>query len=110
MVEEVEVRGDGGSGESGRSNETSSTSDEGGTGTDELKSRSQAFASKYESEETIFLSNEELKRIVLLQQIKTQELKQKKLELQIAGPKNPFLFDMSALNVSNLSNVFNADL
>lgn len=65
---------------------------------------SQDFVSKFETEDTKVLSNEQLQRIVLLQKVNVLELQKKKLDLEINN-FNPMLIDISALNSSNVSNL-----
>lgn len=81
----------------------SSSSDTGGESV-YVASKSQDFVSQFETEDTKLLSSEQLERIVLLQKVQVLELKKKKLELQISN-SNPILFDISALNASNVLNI-----
>lgn len=69
-----------------------------------IAENSQDFVSKFETEDTKMLSNEQLQRIVLLQKVNVLELQKKKLELEINN-FNPMLIDISALNSSNVSNL-----
>lgn len=68
------------------------------------QAKSQDFVSQFETEQTKGLSNEELQRIVFLQQLKVLELQKKKLELEMNTNSNSILFDISGLNVSNIWN------
>lgn len=77
------------------------------SGPDELTMRAEQFVGQFETDQTVLLSNDQLKRIVLLQQVKALDLLNKKLENEINTNSNTILFDMSALNVSN---VLNAEL
>lgn len=79
------------------------------SGPDELQPKSEFFASQFETEDTKGLSNEQLQRIVFLQQIKVLELKHKKLELEVNAETNPVLFDISGLNGLNVSGVLNSN-
>lgn len=75
------------------------------SGPDELQSKS--FANQFESEDTKGLSNEQLQRIVFLQQIKVLELQKQKLELEVNAASNPILFDITGLSELNVSNILN---
>lgn len=74
-------------------------------GGESAQAKSQDFVSQFETEQTKNLSNEQLQRIVFLQKMKVLELQKKKLELEIDATSNPILFDISALNYLNGSNV-----
>lgn len=63
---------------------------------------SQEYMDQFETEQTRNLTNDQLQRIVFLEQIKVLELQKKKLQNDINNP-NPLLFDISGLNVSALN-------
>ena len=64
------------------------------------RAKSKAFLERFETEETRFLTNEELQRMLFLKQLNVLDLQQRKLELEINNPNN-ILFDISGLNLTN---------
>lgn len=68
-----------------------------------ITSKSEDILNRFETEDIKLLNFEQLQRFVLLQQLQVLELQKKKLELDAIN-SNPILFDISALNISNLPN------
>lgn len=60
---------------------------------EEIRLKAQEYVSQFETEQTIHLSNGQLKRIILLQQVKALDLLNKKLEQETDTNSNTVLFN-----------------